>query len=64
MVRGDGCPGGDPKRFQDSSNHVFYIVGECFSGGEGTPLAKDLTDKENNDYFLKPFFAFRKFRGI
>ena len=57
-------PGGDPKRFQDSSNHVFYIVGECFSGGAGTHLAKDLTDKENNDYFLKPFFAFRKFRGI
>ena len=54
-------PGGDPKRFQDSSNHVFYIVGECFSGGAGTHLAKDLTDK---DYFLKPFFAFRKVRGI
>ena len=51
-------PGGDPKRFQDSSNHVFYIVGECFSGGAGTHLATDLTDKENNGYFLKPFFAF------
>ena len=58
MVRGDGCPGGDPKRFQDSSNHVFYIVRECFSGRTGTHLPTDLTDKENNDYFLKPFFAF------
>ena len=43
-------PGGDPKRFQDTSNYVFYIVGECFSGGAGTHLAKDLTDKENNDF--------------
>ena len=24
-------PGGEPKRFRDSSNFVFYIVGECFS---------------------------------
>ena len=23
-------PGGDPKRFQDSSNYVFYIVGSAF----------------------------------
>ena len=51
--------GGDPKRFQDSSNYVFYIVGECFSGRAGTHLATDLTDKENNDYFSnKVFFCF------
>ena len=36
-------PGGDPKRFQDSSNYVFYIVGECFSSAAGTHLATDLT---------------------
>ena len=40
-------PGGDPKRFQDSSNYVFYIVGECFSSAAGTHLATDLTCKEN-----------------
>ena len=39
-------PGGDPKRFQDSSNYVFYIVGECFSSAAGTHLATDLTCKE------------------
>ena len=31
-------PGGDPKRFQDSSNYVFYIVGECFSSAADTHL--------------------------
>ena len=36
-------PGGDPKRFQDSSNYVFYIVGKCFSSAAGTHLATDLT---------------------
>ena len=36
-------PGGDPKRFQDSSNYVFYIVGECFSSAADTHLATDLT---------------------
>ena len=35
--------GEDPKRFQDSSNYVFYIVGECFSSAAGTHLATDLT---------------------
>ena len=39
-------PGGDPKRFQDSSNYVFYIVGECFSSAAGTHLATDLTCTE------------------
>ena len=38
-------PGGDPKRFQDSSNYVFYIVGECFSSAADTHLATDLTCK-------------------
>ena len=37
--------GGDPKRFQDSSNYVFRIVGECFSSAAGTHLATDLTCK-------------------
>ena len=41
-------PGGDPKRFQDSSNYVFYIVGECFSSAADTHLATDLTCKELN----------------
>ena len=41
-------PGGDPKRFQDSSNYVFYIVGECFSSAAGTHLATDLTCKVPN----------------
>ena len=39
-------PGGDPKRFQDSSNYVFYIVGECFSSAADTHLATDLTCKD------------------
>ena len=39
-------PGGDPKRFQDSSNYVFHIVGECFSRAARTHLAMDLTCKE------------------
>ena len=38
-------PGGDPKRFQDSSNYVFHIVGECFSSAADTHLATDLTCK-------------------
>ena len=38
-------PGGDPKRFQDSSNYVFYIVRECFSSAADTHLATDLTCK-------------------
>jgi len=33
------------KRFQDSSNYVFYIVGECFSSAADTHLATDLTCK-------------------
>lgn len=40
-------PGGDPKRFQDSSNYVFHIVGECFSRAARTHLATDLTCKLN-----------------
>ena len=40
-------PGGDPKRFQDSSNYVFYIVGECFSSAADTHLATDLTCKDS-----------------
>ena len=38
-------PGGDPKRFQDSSNYVFYIVGEFFSSAADTHMATDLTCK-------------------
>ena len=55
MVRSEGMaanlrdsgaiPGGYPKRFQDSSNYVFYIVGECFSSAAGTHMATDLTCK-------------------
>ena len=44
-------PGGDPKRFQDSSNYVFYIVGECFSSAADTHLATDLTCKGLATYF-------------
>ena len=44
-------PGGDPKRFQDSSNYVFYIVGECFSSAADTHLATDLTCKVMFDFF-------------
>ena len=36
---------GDPKKFKDSSNYVFYIVGECFSSAAGTHVATDLTCK-------------------
>ena len=36
-------PGGGPKRFHDSFNIVFYIVGECFSSAAETHLATDLT---------------------
>ena len=39
-------PDGDPKRFQDSSNFVFHIVGECFSRVARTHLATDLTCKD------------------
>ena len=41
-------PGGDPKRFQDSSNYVFYNVGEYFSSAADTHLATNLTCKERN----------------
>ena len=37
-------PGGGPKRFHDSFNFVFYIVGECISSAADTHLATDLTD--------------------
>ena len=37
--------GGDPKRFQDSSNYVFHMVRECFSRAVRTHLATDLTCK-------------------
>ena len=46
-------PGGDPKRFQDSSNYVFYIVGECFSSAADTHLATDLTCK----VFMRPLMS-------
>ena len=36
-------PGGGPKRFHDSFNFVFYIVGECISCAADTHLATDLT---------------------
>ena len=36
-------PGGGPKRFHDSFNIVFYIVGECISSAADTHLATDLT---------------------
>ena len=43
----DGCqpkgpriPGGGPKRFHDSFNFVFYIVGECLSSAVDTSLAR------------------------
>ena len=35
--------GGGPKRFHDSFNFVFYIVGECISCAADTHLAMDLT---------------------
>ena len=38
-------PGGGPKRFHDSFNFVFYIVGECISCAADTHLATDLTCK-------------------
>ena len=38
-------PGGGPKRFHDSFNFVFYIVGECISSAIDTHLAMDLTCK-------------------
>ena len=40
-------PGGGPKRFHDSFNFVFYIVGECISCAADTHLATDLTCKDN-----------------
>ena len=39
-------PGGDLKRFQDSSNYVFHIVGECFSSAAGTVIA--LSERSKN----------------
>ena len=39
-------PGGGPKRFHDSFNFVFYIVGECISCAADTYLATDLTCKD------------------
>ena len=36
-------PGGGPKRFDDSFNFVFYIVGECISSSADTHLGTDLT---------------------
>ena len=36
-------PGGGPKRFHDSFNFVFHIVGECISYAADTHLAADLT---------------------
>ena len=36
-------PGGGPKRFHDSFNIVFYIVGECISCAADTHLVTDLT---------------------
>ena len=38
-------PGGGPKRFHDSFNFVFYIVGESISCAADTHLATDLTCK-------------------
>ena len=40
---GPGCSGGGPKRFNDSFDIVFYIVGECISCAADTHLATDLT---------------------
>ena len=39
-------PGGGPKRFHDSFNYVFYIVGECISCAADTHLASDLTSQK------------------
>ena len=36
-------PGGGPKRFHDTFNFVFYIVGEYISCAADTYLATDLT---------------------
>ena len=36
-------PSGGPKRFHDSFNIVFYIVGECISSAAENHLATDLT---------------------
>ena len=33
-------PSGGPKRFHDSFNFVFYIVGECLSSAVDTSLAR------------------------
>ena len=48
MARGVGyqpkdpgsIPSGGPKRFHDSFNFVFYIVGECLSSAVDTSLAR------------------------
>ena len=41
-------PGGDPKRFQDSSNYVFHIVGECKdSFGHGFDLQSIILSTED-----------------
>ena len=56
MVRVDGCQpkgprfypqSGGPKRFHDSFNFVFDIVGECISCAADTHLATDLTSQTN-----------------
>ena len=38
-------PGGGPKRFHDSFNFVFYVVGECISCAADTHLTTDLTSQ-------------------
>ena len=43
-------PGGGPKRFHDSFNFVFHIVGECISCAADTHLATDLTCKFSFNY--------------
>ena len=45
---------GGPKRFHDSFNFVFYIVGECISSAADTHLATDLTC-QGMIYSLKGF---------
>ena len=43
-------PGGGPKRFHDSFNFGFYMVGECISCAADTHLATDLTCKLHTSY--------------
>ena len=55
--------GGGPKRFHDSFNFVFYIVGECISCAADTHLATDLTCKKKIQTGLIGKMPLRNFHG-